>query len=84
MGRCIMLNAKFIVKLKGAINFWCWLDSLWKHTSHKKVVIPIANMVARECFLKMNQHVVNECLYVFKGKDFMVQYTKRNFVLSTL
>jgi len=55
MGRCIMLNAKFVVKLRGVINFWCWLDSLWKHTNHRKVVLPIANMVAREYyFLKMN------------------------------
>jgi len=47
------------------------LDSLWKHVGHKKLVTPIANVVIWEYyFLKMNQHVFNECLYVFMGRYF--------------
>jgi hypothetical protein len=47
------------------------LDSLWKHVGHKKVVSPIANVTIREyIFLKTNQHVFNECLYVSMGGYF--------------
>jgi transposase len=47
------------------------LDSLWKHVGHKKVVTLIANVAVKEYnFLKMNQHVFNECLYVSMGRYF--------------
>jgi len=42
-----------------------------KHVGHKKLVTPIANVAVGEYyFLKMNQHVFNECLYVSMGRYF--------------
>jgi hypothetical protein len=50
------------------------LSSLWKHVGWRKTIITtIGVIVTREYyFLKMNQHVINKCLYVSKGKSFVV------------
>ncbi len=41
------------------------LDSLWKHDNQTKVITGIVNVAARvHYYLKINQHVLNEHLYV--------------------
>jgi hypothetical protein len=46
------------------------LDSLWKHVGQKKATIGLASVAIRDFyFLKVNQHVLNEKLYVPKCKD---------------
>jgi hypothetical protein len=48
------------------------LDLLWKHVGQKKATIASASVVVGGFyFLKMNQHVLNEKLYVQRGKDFV-------------
>jgi hypothetical protein len=48
------------------------LDLLWKHVGQKKATIASASVAVGDFyFLKMNQHVLNEKLYVQKGKDFV-------------
>jgi hypothetical protein len=50
------------------------LDSLWKHVGQRKSTIAsIGVAIEVFYFLKMNQHVFNEKLYVQKGKDFVWQ-----------
>jgi len=48
------------------------LDLFWKHVGQKKATIASTCVAIGEFFfLKMNQHVINEKLYVKKGKDFV-------------
>jgi hypothetical protein len=51
------------------------LNFLWKHDGQRKTIITIFNVVAmgEYYFLKTNEHVFNESLYVSKGKDYVVQ-----------
>jgi hypothetical protein len=47
------------------------LDLLWKHVGQKKATIVLVGVAIGDFyFLKMNQHVFNEKLYVQRGKDF--------------
>jgi hypothetical protein len=48
------------------------LDSLWKHVGQRKATIASMSMAIGDFyFLKTNQHVFNEKLYVQRGKDFV-------------
>jgi hypothetical protein len=49
------------------------LALLWKHGSQIKVAIVILSVVAigDYYFLKTNQQVFNECLYVSRAKDYV-------------
>jgi hypothetical protein len=48
---------------------------LWKHVDQRKATttIPSATIVKEHYFWKTKKHVFNECLYVSRGRDFMVQ-----------
>jgi hypothetical protein len=49
-------------------------DLLWKHVGQRKATITsIGVAIEGFYFLKMNQHVLNEKVYVQKGKDFVWQ-----------
>jgi hypothetical protein len=48
------------------------LDLLWKHASQRKATIASASVAVGDLyFLKTNQHVLNEKLYVQRSKDFV-------------
>jgi phosphoglycerol transferase MdoB-like AlkP superfamily enzyme len=50
------------------------LDSLWKHVGQRKAAITSMGVVVGDLyFLKTNQHVINEKLYVQRGKDIIWQ-----------
>ncbi len=47
-------------------------NSLWKHFSHMKATIASTDVVTGGIyFLKTNQHMINEKLYVQKGKNYV-------------
>ncbi len=48
---------------------------MWKHVGQRKATTTILNVVAmgESYFLKTNQHVFNESLYVSRGKHYVVQ-----------
>ncbi len=55
------------------------LNFLWKHVHWKKVDTTVTCVVTWEYyFLKTKQCVFNEHLYVFRGKDFVVQFWGNN------
>jgi hypothetical protein len=73
MGKSHKLNAKRALSLKGEINSLClsWIF-LWKHVGQRKSTIALAGVAIEDFyFLKTNQHVFNEKLYVQRGKDFI-------------
>jgi hypothetical protein len=46
------------------------LDYLWKHVSQKKAKVASMGVVVEDFYLlKTNQHVINEKLYIQRGKD---------------
>ncbi len=46
------------------------LESLWKHVGQRKAVVAFVCVVVGDFyFIKTNQHVINDKLYVQKGKD---------------
>ncbi len=48
------------------------LEYLWKHVGQWKVVVAFVCVVVGDFyFLRTNQHVINDKLYVQKGKDIM-------------
>lgn len=68
------------------------LDSLWNYVGRKKATITSMGGVAWDLyFLKTNKHVINEELYVQRGKDTIwqqivkrigVERTKKLFLFS--
>jgi hypothetical protein len=60
------------------------LNSLWKHIGQRKATTIILNVVAmgEYYFLKKNQHVFNESLYVSHGKDYEVQQVVARIVVE--
>lgn len=83
-GRCIKWNSKSTINLKGVIKFTMLkLNSLQKHVGHKKTIITTTSVAIWEFdFLKTNRHVFNECLYVSKGRDSMVQQIVASVVVG--
>ncbi len=50
------------------------LNSLWKHVGRRKAIIVIPSVAMGNYYtLKMNQHVINEWLFVARGRQSMVQ-----------
>ncbi len=75
-GKVRKVKCKIHNKIKGRNKLLILkLNSLWKHFGWRKTIITILSVATtREYyFLKTSQHVLNEHLYVLKGKDFMVQ-----------
>jgi len=60
------------------------LNTLWKHIGQRKATSKFFNVVAmgEYYFLKKNQHVFNENLYVSKGKDYVVQQVVARIVVE--
>ncbi len=46
------------------------LNYLWKHVNHRKAIVASMGVAMGDFyFLNTNQHVINEKLYVQRGKD---------------
>jgi len=60
------------------------LNSLWNRIGQRKATTTILNMAAmgEYYFLKTNQHVFNESLYVSKGMDYEVQQVVARIVVE--
>jgi len=60
------------------------LNFLWKHDCQIKTIITILNVVGmgEYYFLKKNQHVFNESLYVSSGKHYVVQQVVAKIVVK--
>jgi hypothetical protein len=68
------------------------LDSLWKHVGRKKATITSMGVIVGDLyFLKTNKRVINEKLYIQRGKDTIwqqitkgieVEWTKNLFLFS--
>jgi len=59
------------------------LDSLWKHVGCKKETIASTSVAMGDIyFLKTNQHVINEKLYVQRGGDFVLQQVAKGVVVE--
>jgi hypothetical protein len=72
-GKVTQVKCKVCIVIEGRNKFLVpKLDSLWKHVNQRKSTIASASVVVGDFyFLKTNQHVLNEKLYVQKGKDFV-------------
>jgi hypothetical protein len=50
------------------------LNILWKHVGYKWATIAFVGVVMGDIyFLKTNQHMINEKLYVQRGRDFVLR-----------
>jgi hypothetical protein len=60
------------------------LNLLWKHVGQKKATTTIFNVVAmgEYYFVKNNQHVFNESLYVSRGTHYVVQQVVARIVVK--
>ncbi len=70
-GRVHKVKCKVCRKIKGHNKLLVWkLNSLWKHIGQRKATTTILNVMAmgEYWFLKTNQQVFNESLYVSKGR----------------
>jgi hypothetical protein len=84
-GRVHKVTCKICRKMKGHNKLLVLkLTFLWKHVGQRKATTTILNVVAmgEYYFLKINQHVYNESLYVSRGRHYVVQQVVARIVVK--
>ncbi len=59
------------------------LDSLWKYFGHRKAIVASTNVAMGDIyFLKTNQHMMNEKLYVRRSRDYVLRQVAKWIVVE--